>query len=70
MAARRKRAPEPVEDEPAPAPRAAKASPPPSVILRCTQTHGLQTDIETTMVALTGEGVEVPNYTVRVTLVS
>lgn len=68
MAARRKRAPEPVVE--APAPRVAASAPPASIILRCAQTHGLTTDIETTMAVLKGEGVEVPNYTVRVTVVS
>lgn len=76
MAARRKRTPEPTvgkwEPDPAieaPKPKAASA-PPAAIILRCTQTHGLATDIETTMAVLKSEGVEVPNYTVRVTIVS
>jgi len=71
MAARRKRAPEPVVVEDAPAPRAARAAaPPPTIILRWAQTHGQVTEVETTMAQLTGEGVEVPNYAARLVIVS
>lgn len=72
MAARRKRVPEPdvIKFAPAEAVVVDAAEVSNRTILRCTPAQGVATDIETTMAALTSEGVEVPEYTRRVTLIA
>jgi hypothetical protein len=76
MARRSKRDPEPakfvqqVNDVSVEAPPAEAEPAPPSgvVILTCEQEGGAVFPIETTLAALTGEGVALPNYVRRVSV--